>query len=104
MAPANRGIRKLPNGQRCELNRELFTLMVRNGHSSRTLARKAGVAHKTVEQCLDGWLPTPRVQKAIADQLQHDDGRQVKTDDIWSMEVQIKARAAKKRQLVGAGA
>ena len=81
----------MPNGEPCETNREFFTLMVKKGMSPRALARKSGVSHKTIELVIDGWIPSARVQGALATQLGVD------PDELWSIEAQLRIRAAKKR-------
>lgn len=48
---------------------ELIALRVNRGHSRGTLSQATGIGRETIRMAEAGWVPTPRVQFAIAKAL-----------------------------------
>lgn len=58
-------MQKLPASRRTP-NRHLQGLRINQGLSPNELAYRAGISGKAVRMAEAGWIPTPRVQLAIA--------------------------------------
>jgi lambda repressor-like predicted transcriptional regulator len=67
-------------------NRGLTTLRINAGLSPNALAYRAGLCGKTIRMAEAGWVPTPRVQFAIASVF----GKQ--PTDIWPLDRQMVGR------------
>ena len=76
------------SGHRRTAHLELIELRVNEGLSRDALARRAGVGRETVRLAESGFVPTPRVQFAIA--------RAVKRTplDLWPIEMQRRPSVA----------
>lgn len=65
-------------------NRRLMELRINEGLSPNDLGLRAGVDGKTVRLAEAGYLPTPRVQLAIASVFD------LQPTDIWPLQTQVR--------------
>lgn len=67
-------------------NLELIALRVNAGLSREQLSYRTGISRETIRLVEDGWVPTPRVQFALANEF-----RRLPLD-IWPLDTQKAAR------------
>lgn len=79
--PSPSGIARRP--QRRQRNTELIALRVNAGLSREMLGYKADVGRETIRMAEAGFLPTPRVQFAIAKALD------TTPLELWPIELQV---------------
>lgn len=76
------------SGHRRSTHLDLIELRVNDGLSRAALALRAGIGRETVRLAECGFVPTPRVQYAIAKALKRT------PLDLWPIEVQPRPRVA----------
>lgn len=67
-------------------NLELIALRVNAGLSREQLSYRTGISRETIRLVEDGWVPTPRVQFALANEF-----RRLPLD-LWPLDTQKAAR------------
>jgi DNA-binding XRE family transcriptional regulator len=72
-------------------NLKLIALRVNGGYSREMLALRIGVGRETIRLAEAGYLPTPRVQFALADEFR------LQPLDIWPIETQARPRVNRSR-------
>lgn len=74
---------KLVESRRKAPNRQLMELRINEGLSPNDLAYRAGISGKTVRMAEAGFLPSPRVQHAIAQVFD------LEPTSIWPLHLQV---------------